>query len=297
MTEDGYLYGGNHIAELYVEWEEVAFMFFECYVVSYREVGIDSWTVLPYTKDNKAKITNLVKGKTYEVKIQVKSTWGFDSSGLTTFPYTIVGKNSAPSKPTGMAFLNTVGGWTLSWNPNPEVDVAGYRLWEADKGYPFETARNIQWNYRGTTVYVPNIDGKDKTFYIAAVDTSDNVSEPVAFVALLDVPADVYSFEVLRNGENVDFRYSHYGRPLTKFEIRRGDSWGNGERFLIDLTGNFASKLFTVPGEHLFWIKAVNEYGNYSANARFAKLTVANYTPRNVLISKDYRALGWPGLS
>jgi hypothetical protein len=78
------------------------------------------------------------------------------------------------------------------------------------------------------------------------------------------------------------------------YDIRYGASWAVGQ--FIGRTNNpYFNCLFPTPGDHNFWIKAIDNYGNYSVNAANASVVIVSSGNRQAVISIDQVANGWPG--
>ena len=107
-------------------------------------------------------------------------------------------------------------------------------------------------------------------------------------------PGVVENFSAIRNGEYIDFSWNGINLYNIQYEIRRGISWDIAEKVYSDYANTYKF-FFPNSGLHVFWIKSLDEYGNYSADATFYVLNSDPITNKNIIASIDQKAKGWPG--
>lgn len=96
-------------------------------------------------------------GTSNETKIQARIFDWFDdvTKGIVDYaPYDSLARTDVPiSPPTNLTFNAHEGDLTLSWNPNPEPDLAGYKIYyDADFGYPYAYSVDVG----NVTTYAPS---------------------------------------------------------------------------------------------------------------------------------------------
>lgn len=81
-----------------------------------------------------------------------------------------------PAPPSGLQATPGLGAVELLWDPNPETDLAGYRVWRAVEGEKFQALTGII----GFPAYSDrNIEpGRKYRYAVSAVDTRGNESAP-----------------------------------------------------------------------------------------------------------------------
>jgi hypothetical protein len=89
-------------------------------------------------------------------------------------------------------------------------------------------------------------------------------------------PSDVTGFTIVKEQSGNRFNWDPIpDLDLSEYEIRRGASWAAGAWFLDTRSTDFFWSLRTA-GAYEFWLKAIDTSGNYSLNASYASLTIAN---------------------
>jgi fibronectin type 3 domain-containing protein len=125
-------------------------------------------------------------GKTYEYSVQAALPAG-DADALSgrSEPVIITPVDRfPPAVPAGLHAVPSVGSIELSWNPNPEPDLAGYYVYRSVDGGPFHRVEELLRtpSYRDNAVD----PGKRSRYAVSSVDQSGNESmrsQPVEAVA------------------------------------------------------------------------------------------------------------------
>lgn len=112
----------------------------------------------------------LPSNKTNQASAKLWTTAAKDSnSTIDDYDFTLIPINSAvpQSRPTGLDFSVGTGTITLTWNPNPAANIKGYYIFQNGNRSSLITGNSytIQVSQSGSN-----------TFYVSAVDTSDNES-------------------------------------------------------------------------------------------------------------------------
>lgn len=284
QTKDGAV-----VSEIVGVFDIPTYPFFDrCHL--YYAVDGGAWSYYGELLDGNFVIRNARTMAIYKVKVVLANTAGRRSEPVESEPVYVTGKDEPPGRPTGLAAVEYDGGIILSWDANPERDIAGYDVYRGDNLASFPEARLLTERHQGTSLTLPVTGAGAFAFYVRAVDNSGNVSDPATLVYRTAVPPDVEGFDVLQNGHNLDFRWQ--GVAGHTYEIRRGLSWEYGET-IGRPSNSFFQTVFPIPGEHQFWIKAINRYRNYSENAAQAKIALLGDNTRNAIFRIAYAGEKW----
>lgn len=85
---------------------------------------------------NFAYITGVIDGVNYDVRVRAINRHGVNGGFATVTGHTVIGKTGSPSIPTGLAATAYVTQIGLSWDNNPDTDIAGFEIQRAnDSGF------------------------------------------------------------------------------------------------------------------------------------------------------------------
>jgi hypothetical protein len=161
----------NTAAGVRLEWNGMASAF-----RIYRKTGDGEFLQIadaaksPWT-DNTSQF-----GQKYEYKLQavVKLPDNHEATSQFSPPVAITPEDKfPPATPSGLQVTATPDSFELSWNPNGEPDLAGYRVYRAVAGGPFEKIAEVQLPAFSDKAVQP---GKDYRYEISAVDRLGNES-------------------------------------------------------------------------------------------------------------------------
>ena len=262
----------------------------------YRRVGAQTWMyggVYPATGLT-AEITSVEELAEYDLRFRTRK--GALASDWTDLPnYSVIGRTTPPPDVVNIRATRRADGVQLSWDPASHLDIVGYEIRE---GTSWGAGTVVTTRHRGTTLFVALVDANDHTFHIRAVDELGLMSQSAATVTASVVPpGDVVGFDVIPQGEAVRLSW----RPLpdsVEYEIRAGESWALG-RLVGRSAGDHLVALWPVraASDEVFWCKAVSAAGLHSANAAYTTTKLAPLSDRNVVLARDWKALGWPGVA
>ncbi|MDR3565591.1 MAG: host specificity factor TipJ family phage tail protein [Negativicutes bacterium] len=266
------------------------------YNVWYSSDGGVTWSLwVAGTQAANATIMNVNALTTYLVKVCTVSGAGVASVGVISGPVLVTGKILPPDPVQGLSWQEVNGGFLLKWQANAEPDIVGYNVYQGANNATMDGSALIAQTIMTTSLLVPESQAGAYAFHVVAVDTSGNVSPaPATVLASFSVPADVVGFDVVRDGDNLSFMWQLVPGAAV-YEIRRL-SWEKGQR-VGRTTSPYFNCLFPTPGDHAFYIKAVDQYGNYSVNAATARVVIIDSGNRNAVITVDQVADGWPGVT
>jgi hypothetical protein len=111
------------------------------------------------------------------------------------------------------------------------------------------------------------------------------------------IPADVTGFTI--DGNVLSWTaLTNAGIPgyRVKFQYGANVDWASAGNFQIGLVSSSPYTVNPLPGTVTVLIKAVNKFGNESANANYLITALGDVPVDNVIESRDYRALTWPGV-
>jgi hypothetical protein len=101
-------------------------------------------------------------------------------------------------------------------------------------------------------------------------------------------PDDVLSFRAVASGESIALSWHHVPDPdLWGYEIRMGEDWKTGKVIIDGVQENTAVWKPAMDGTYRFWIKALDDSGNYSKNAAEASTSIDVTSVLNVVFEKD----------
>jgi len=235
-------------------------------------------------------------GVAYDIRLRAVSREGLASEWTEVLGHVVVGKTTPPSDVVNFQAARRADGVQLSWDPVSELDVVGYEIRD---GEAWDVGAVVTTRHRGTALFVALADAEDHRFHIRAVDELGLRSvSAVSVVASVVPPADVAGVDAVPQGEHVRFSWASLPIAGVEYEIRAGESWGQG-RFVGRSAGDHLVALWPVqtPADETFWCKAVSAAGLYSQTAAFATTRLAPLSDRNVILQTDRKALGWPGVS
>lgn len=121
-------------------------------------------------------------------------------------------------------------------------------------------------------------------------DTLGSVAPILNTVNLDDVlskPDDVQNLSAAQNLNTIVLNWQPVSNSQAKYEIREGDSWNCSRVVATNLTGSNYTVLNIQKGTFKYWIKAVNDYGNYSDNAALSTLVVSDIQETNTIVHEN----------
>lgn len=262
----------------------------------YRRSGSgEAWSALAPVPagTGQVAISPVEDGVSYDLRLRALSRLGLASDWTAVDGHTVVGRTTPPPDVGDFSAARRADGVQLSWASATPLDVVGYEIRE---GASWGTGSVVTTRYRGTTLFVALADAADHTFHIRAIDELGLMSQSAATVTASVVPpGDVAGFDVVPQGEYVRLSWQPLADSV-EYEMRAGESWALGRR-VGRSAGDHLVALWPVQqaGDEVFWCKAVSPAGLYSADAAYATTRLAPLSDRNVVLSLDMMAEGWPG--
>ena len=104
---------------------------------------------------------------------------------------------------------------------------------------------------------------------------------------VLGVPDDVENLSAAQNLNSIVLTWQPIADPQATYEIHEGTSWNNASLVATGLMGSTYTVVNIQLGTYTYWIKAVNTYGNYSADATLATIVVSNIPETNTIINEN----------
>lgn len=262
-------------------------------VVYSREVGSRDWIQRPVVKTN--IIIDHPKGK-HEFVVLPKSILGntpaFD--GAPIYIYDVTNLKDPPADVRGLTAEENVSGVTLSWIPNEDIDLVGYEIRE---GTDWDDSQLIATKYTANQIFIAINDSNLHHYMVRAIDGLGNYSINAATVSSeVTPPGNVEKFYVTVNNDNARFDWTQVEGVDMEYVIKKGDSWETGIEVLRAKGNNASVILPAYPGTY-FTIKALSRAGLYSEKARYAKPDVDLSQNRNIIITVDNGAEGFPGIT
>lgn len=121
-------------------------------------------------------------------------------------------------------------------------------------------------------------------------DTLGSVAPVFNTVSLDDVlstPDDVQNLSAAQNFSTIILTWQPVSNSQAKYEIREGDSWNCSSVVITNLTGSSYTVLSIQKGTYKYWIKAVNNYGNYSDNAALSTIVVSDIPETTTIVHEN----------
>ena len=264
----------------------------------YRLTGSNGrWIVLPMVPASSGEIPihPVEDGVAYDLRVRAVSQAGHASDWVIVENHQVVGKTTPPGDVVNFQATRRADGVQLNWDPVSDLDVVGY---EVRDGEAWDAGIVVTTRHRGTSLFVGLSDADDHRFHIRAIDELGLQSiSAVSVTASVVPPAGVTGFDVIPQGEHVRFSWGSLPISGVEYEIRAGESWGQG-RFVGRSAGDHLVSLWPVqtPADETFWCKAVSAAGLYSVTAAFSTTRLAPISDRNVILQSDRKAQGWPGV-
>lgn len=104
---------------------------------------------------------------------------------------------------------------------------------------------------------------------------------------VLSTPDDVQNLSAAQNLNSIIINWQPVSNSQAKYEIREGDSWNSSRVVATNLTGSSYTVLNIQKETYKYWIKAVNNYGNYSANASLSTIVVSDIQETNTIVHEN----------
>jgi len=184
-----------------------------------------------------------------------------------------------PAAPANLTISKVPEGSLIQFSKVPD-DCIGANLYLDDTHH---TLTESGFLYTG----IENIGSLKVCFY-------DSFGEGTPAWLALAVPADVTAFDGVISGEYIDFKWNPVPGMGMAYILRRGTSWELGE-VVANTLHTSCRLLFPVSGSHTFWIKAIDQFENYSANPAFLLMDMPKPVNRNVVLYIDQVYRGWEG--
>jgi hypothetical protein len=244
-------------------------------------IGFES-LIPPWTYDPER-----VQGSTY--------TQGLNTMSLYTYSEPPIPANLAVTEST---FLQTSGDVVTRINVNFTVPSYSYY---SHSFVQYSSDNGITWKDHGNTVagktFISNAQiGQTYIVRVQTVSLNGIVSAwvestPLTIVGKDTPPSDITSYFLIQTGSVVKVNVVPLSDPdIRNFELRMGASWENSVLIKVfnDVTTTFD---VTQEGVKTFWLKAVDNSGNYSVNAKKVTLSVYGLPIKNI-IAEDEPDLG-----
>ncbi|MCR1026988.1 hypothetical protein NQT66_19380 [Cellulophaga baltica] len=201
----------------------------------------------------------------------------------------------APAKPTGLrGVVDSLGVAIISWEPNMEKDILGYRIFRGnlkDETYAQITIDPLQTNQFIDTVQLNSLN-TDVYYTVVAVDHRFNTSVYSEVLELkkpdiIPPSAPVFkNFKVLHTGVSLSW-ISSSSTDVTKHQLFRKSTKASGIWELVfetkDTITHFKDTELTAATKYTYAIKAVDESGLSSEDSPTITIKTASNTEDEVI--------------
>lgn len=218
----------------------------------------DGDTVLGIAKTTSFKVGLLPVGaKTYTVR--ALDTSGNYSATAASVAVTIVAA-AAPTVAGAFAGENVV----LTWNA-VQGDLAT-QAYEIRYGASYAAGTSLG-TIKGTSFSTKANWSGVRTFWVAAIDLSDNTGTAGSFAATVNAPVSVaITQEVIDNNVLLRWGDATATLPIDYYELRKGATFA-GATVIGRISARFATIFESTAGVYKYWIAGVDVAGNVGATA------------------------------
>lgn len=125
------------------------------------------------------------------------------------------------------------------------------------------------------------------------LESSGTISESLYITGKDRPPSDVPKLSLVQMGENIKAVIVEPDDPdINCYELRMGSNWGNSIRIKY-FTGD--NTVFEAPmnGSLVFWVKAIDNSRNLSANATKCAINVVGLKPKNIIFERVEDTSAW----
>lgn len=233
-------------------WNKVADLDLDGYEIK------DGSTVLGVAKTTSFKVGLLPVGaKTYTVR--ALDTSGNYSTTPASVSVTIVAA-AAPTVAGSFAGENLV----LTWNAI-QGDLAT-QAYEIRYGASYAAGTSLG-TIKGTSFSSKASWSGARTFWVAAIDLSNNTGTPGSFTATVNAPTAVsITQEVIDNNVLLKWSDGTATLPIDYYELRKGASFA-GATVIGRISARFATIFESTAGVYKYWIAGVDVAGNVGATS------------------------------
>ncbi len=243
------------------------------------------------------EIREVFAGELYDVRARLITQYGIASEWTVLEDHEVIGKTTPPADVTGLDIVASPLGFRLTWNPNTEVDLAGYEIRFENESDGLIVLHDADSPFEGTSLEVLVYNPFVHTFTVRAVDVIGITSAGEASVAAqVTEPADLTDFRVYPQDMGfLRFSWTKVGEGYD-YEIREGDTWEAGN-IVIRSSGDSATVMrpTTATVDRTFWIKAVSPASLSSAIALAVVVAHVPTPNRNVVLQTNIKSGGWTG--
>jgi hypothetical protein len=257
MSESLYRYQNDVRAKITVSWPSAANA--TAYRVEWRSNNGNYLSEITSAIDYDILNTTVAK---YDVKVTAIGVFGTPSQNSTAASINALGKTAPPSDVTGFtSTTDSLIGVTLSWTSVPDLDLAQYEIRQGASW----AAGTLVTRINATTYKIGLISGTSQTYWIKAVDTTNNYSvNATSLTTTISVPSTpTVTVQVVDN--NVLLKWTAVTSTLAvdHYEIRRGSTWAGGAVVGSVANATFAALFETSSGSYTYWVAGVDLGGNY----------------------------------
>ncbi len=167
-----------------------------------------------------------------------------------------------------------------------------------DEYIPVGSVPASQTNYRinlNLEIYY-NYYVKIKTYSINSIVSDGTVSSVITLVGKDVAPSDVTAFIVKKYRDIIICKWTKVSDvDVNKYEIRKGTTWTAADIIDTPVYGDgLTIRDIKIGTDQSYWIKAIDNSGNYSENAKESMVTITVIPFQNIVLSTSEQT-GWAG--
>lgn len=247
---------------------------------------IDHYEIRVGSSWNSAAPLTTVKGTSYPATVdwlgnQTFLVAGVDVAGNVSGAGSVTVSVAAPSAPAptiSVAGENYVLAWAAPASTLPIVE------YEVRYGSTF-AGGTVVGRVKGTTYTAKVTWGGNRTIWLAAIDSNENIGAAGSTALNIDVPGSpTITQQTIDN--NVLFSWNDVTRslPIKYYEMRKGSSFALAT-VIGTVGGRFQTLFESAPGTYMYWIVGVDSAGNYGTESSTA--ATVNQPPGYVLYANQ----------
>lgn len=232
-------------------------------------------------------------------------------SGITTYQY-----GSPPNYLKNTAEISSLITSEVGWRNEDGTHIASVDLsWIAPNVSDYLTGYYIEWSKDGasyifasraefgaTSARIPNaVVGSSyiiriKTVNYYGIKSNGVISGSVSMMGKDAEPPDVQNFIVNQYRDSLVFTWDKITSipDIHHYEIKQGVTWSVGTPVATLLKNNSFTYGNIKNGTQTYWIKAVDNSGNYSVNAVSSSVTVISIPFQNIIATRNEHTV-WSG--
>lgn len=269
--------------------------------------GVDSFEAI--SKRLSPKTFSFVDKKPFKTNYYRIAAYGDEGQvGYSNIVFKYPSDTMPPSTPTGLkGIIDSAGVCTLTWNPNPEEGIRGYRVFVAnDSTYEFLCATDtfLKEPKFTTKLFLGSLTN-DIYYKVQAIGANYGHSALSPFIKLMKpdtIPPALIVFDEIKQNEDNSLQFSWYDSPsidVAKVDLYRrivpDTAWVLADQWVGKTTSRSYTDTMRFVGEKVAYkFNIYDESGNMSVAEMVPYQTniLRQHCLKNLRLTKDYKEGG-----